>query len=339
LPYSRGTGIIKIQNEEEETNQAALLPIEKLKDIFFTSIFANKEEKKTDDYLFSYMLGLIGLTTGMRNSEIASVKKEDIQYIKSERTFIVKVFNQKTAYYNKEKTDKYRKIPLHPFVVKILKYFLQTRNNNEYLFGVPKTDDETQKTDGYLHYRKPHKAIFEIYKRIKQKEQFENNGELLESLIIDKEALEKEMKEKNVSFYSLRHTFNTMCVFYRYNDTNTERSDDLIDYFMGHNSGSKMRANYSHINNVDNKTFINDYGKFVFDVLNKYIFSNEEDDKRLEDYVGIFVDKKWNENKNLLDKDGKMTIEAVFDNILTPLLNKEKKQKEDFEEDDIFTSI
>jgi integrase len=335
LPYSRGTGIIKI-SKEEETNQPALLPIEKLKDIFSASIFFNKGEKKTDDYLFSYMLALIGLTTGMRESEIGRIKKDDIQYIKSEKVYILKVFNSKTSYYNKERSEKYRKIPLHLFVVKMLKLFLQTRENTEYIFGVPKVDDDTQKTDGYLHYRKPRKAIIEVYKHIKQKENFKETGKILESLIIEKQALEKEMREKNIVFYSLRHTFNTLCVLYRYNDTNTERSDDLIDYFMGHNSGSKMRANYSHINNVDNKTFVNNYGKFVFDVLNKYIFSNEEEDKKLEDYIDKEINVLWAENKHLLDKDGKISIEEVFDNILNPLLNKGRNKEN---EDDTFISV
>jgi integrase len=283
------------------------------------------------------MLSLIGLTTGMRDSEIGRIKKDDIQYIKSEKAFILRVFNNKTSYYNKEKSEEYRKIPLHPFVVKMLKIFLQTRDNSEYIFGVPKTDDETQKTDGYLHYRKPRKAIIELYKRIKHKENFEETGKILESFIIDKKELEKEMKEKNIVFYSLRHTFNTMCVLYRYKDTNTERGDDLIDYFMGHKISNKMRANYSHINIVDNKTFVNDYGKFIIDMLNTYIFSNEEEDQKLENYIDIFGKVLWEENKHLLNEEGKIPIEVIFNNILNPLLNKGRNNKND--DDDFFTSV
>jgi integrase len=333
LPYIKGTGIIRIQNGEK-SKKPALLPIEKLKDIFSVSVSVNKEEKKTDD-LFSYVLGIIGLTTGMRDSEIGRIKKDDIQYIKSEKAFILKVFNNKTSYYNKEKSEEYRKIPLHPFVVKMLKIFLQTRDTTEYLFGVPKTDDETQKADGYLHYRKPRKAIIELYRRIKYKENFEATGKILESFIIDNEALEKEMKEKNIVFYSLRHTFNTLCVLYRYKDSNTERSDDLIDYFMGHKISNKMRANYSHINNVDNKIFVNDYGKFVIDMLNEYIFSNEED-KKVEDYIDTFGKDLWEANKHLLNEEGKMPIEVAFNNVLTPLLHRGRNENED---DDTFTSV
>jgi integrase len=333
LPYIRGTGIIKIPNGEK-SKQPGLLPVDKLKDIFVN--FFIDDKKKVDDLLFSYMLGIIGLTTGMRDSEIGRIKKSDITYIKSEKSYILRVYNNKTAYYNKEKLEEYRKIPLHPFVVKTLKYFLQT-SDNEYIFGVPKLDDETQKTDGYLHYRKPRKAIVELYKRIKVKEKFEETGKVLESFIVDKDELEKEMKEKNITFYSLRHTFNTLCVLHRHKDTNTERSDDLINYFMGHKISNKMRANYSHINNVDNKTFVNDYGAFIIDMLDKYIFSTDDEKKKVENYIDTFSKELWEKNKHLLNKDGKMPIEEVYNKMLPLLLNNGRNKEND--DDDFFTSV
>jgi integrase len=116
LPYSKGTGILKISKEEKaNSKKPALLPTEYLKNIFSNTFIDNG--KRDEDILFTYLLAMIGLTTGMRDSEIGRIKREDIKYIKSENAYYVKVFNHKTDYHNNNETDEYRKITLHPFIV------------------------------------------------------------------------------------------------------------------------------------------------------------------------------------------------------------------------------
>jgi hypothetical protein len=130
-----------------------------------------------------------------------------------------------------------------------------------------------------------------------------------------------------------------LCVLYRHNDTDLNRNDDLIDYFTGHNSGSKMRQNYTQINKADNKTFYNNYGKFVIDMLNKFIFTSKKENEAFENYVGKFVDKKFEENRDLLDKDGKIDFEDGMNKIIKPLIDTLRTKKSTIDDDDFFTSV
>jgi integrase len=241
LPYSTGGGSIRITAQEKaEARKPEILPIEKLKNCF------DYESKD----LFPYLLAMIGLTTGMRNSEIARIKKEDLIYLESENIYLLKAYNNKTKFYNKTETDEYRKIPLHPFVAKNIIEFAKNKNQDDYLFG-----DE----NGNIHQKKFHRAIIQFYKSVNNM-----NGK--------SKDISKELQEKVISFYSFRHTFNTLCVLYRFNDISTERTDDIIDYFTGHKISNKMRANYTHINKIDNDIFYQNYGKFVIEVLDKFVF-------------------------------------------------------------------
>jgi integrase len=243
LPYSAGTGMLRITAKEKiEAKKPEILPIEKLKNCF---------DYQSDD-LYSYLLAMIGLTTGMRNSEIGRIKLQDI--IIENNNFILKAYNHKIKFFNTKETDEYRKIPLHPFVVKYLKKFIEDKNPNDYLFG----DEE-----GALHYKKTYKALIQLYKQITK------------PLYLSDAEIKKDLKEKNIKYYSFRHTFNTLCVLYRFNDSNIDRTDDIIDYFTGHKISNKMRANYTHINKVDNDIFYQNYGKFVIEVLDKFVFADE----------------------------------------------------------------
>ncbi len=118
------------------------------------------------------------------------------------------------------------RFPLHPFVTKYLMKFLESKKDDEYLFG---------DSNGKLHQKKAQRAIIQFYNMITH-----TTGK--------KKDVSKELQDKVISFYSFRHTFKTMCVLFRYNDVTTERTDDIIDYFMRHKISNKMRANYSHIN-------------------------------------------------------------------------------------------
>jgi integrase len=244
LPYSTGGGSIRITAQEKaQARKPNLLPIEKLKHCF---------DYEVKD-LFPYLLAMIGLTTGMRNSEIGRIKKEDLMYLESENIYLLKAYNNKTKFYNTTETDEYRKIPLHPFVAKYLIEFAKSKNQDDYLFG-----DE----NGNIHQKKFHREIIQFYKNI-------NN------MTSKSKDISKELQDKVISFYSFRHTFNTLCVLYRFNDSNIDRTDDIIDYFTGHKISNKMRANYTHINKVDNDIFYQNYEKFVIEVLDKFVFADE----------------------------------------------------------------
>jgi hypothetical protein len=141
------------------------------------------------------------------------------------------------------------------------------------------------------------------------------------------ENIKNEMKEKRIVFYSLRHTFNTMCVLYKYNDTDLTRSDSIINYFMGHKMVSKMMENYTHINKVDNKTFYNNYGKFVIDMLDNFIFRSEEYNEKIKNYVNAFMEKKLEENNDLLNEEGNIDFEKGIQKILKPLIDTLREKK------------
>jgi integrase len=305
------------------------------------------KKRRGENLFFDYVLALVGLTTGMRNEEIGNIKKGDIKYVIEDNYFYLKVYNHKTEYYNVEETDEYRKIPLHHYVIEVLKEYIKEKEiteNETYLFGTPKLNEDTNAIEGVLPYRKTHRAIRLLYKAIKCKEIITeigigNENERVKELL--DENIDKEMGEKNITFYSLRHTFNTMCVLFRYNDTDTERSDDIIDFFMGHKIDNKMRANYTQINKVDKHTFYNNYGKFVIEMLERFIFGNEGEKQELENYADNFAIEKWEENKHLLNEDGKMDYEIVVKNLLNPLiqsLRQKKELKDESGKDEVFLS-
>jgi integrase len=337
LPYSKGGGMIQPPpNEEENSKKPNPLPTDNLKGIFETTI---KTTDKRENTLLYYTLSLIGLTTGMRDSEIGRIKTTDIIYVKNDNYFYLKAYNHKTEYYNKKETDKYRKIPLHPFVMGMLKHYIEKKKigKNDYLFGTPKINEDTKKIDGYLHQSKAHKAIIFLYRNIKFRENL-NDGKVIEIPPVEK--LEKEMSEKRIVFYSLRHTFNTLCVLYRHNDTDITRSDNIIDYFMGHKMASKMMENYTHINKVDNKTFYDNYGKFIIGMLDKFIFTTKEDQKKneaLENYTDKFLEARKGE---LLNEDGKVDYEIAI-KAIEEMINtlRPKKATDENDDNDFFTTI
>jgi integrase len=337
LPYDKGGGII--HTTDEESKKPDIIPNKNLKGIFQIPI-----EKKDgrENTLLCYMLSLLGLTTGMRDSEIGRIKRSDILYSKNGNYHFLKAYNHKTAHHNKKETDKYRKIPLHPFVVEKLKEYIDEKKTgkDDYLFGVSKLNEDTKKYDGYLHQSKTHRAIVWLYKEIKFREYVNENGLNFKNLKLDTEMTEKEMSKKRIVFYSLRHTFITLCGLYSKNDNGIISKGDMTDYFTGHNSGSKMRANYTHMNSVDDKTFYDNYGHFVIDMLDKFIFKSEEEEKKLEDYIGKFINKKLEENKKLLDEDRNIEKEKFEENILTPLVDTLRpKKQEPANEDNYFESV
>jgi len=106
----------------------------------------------------------------------------------------------------------------------------------------------------------------ELYRRIKIRKTLQETGSLTEALqSANNKGLEREMKEKNITFYSLRHTFQTLLAT-KYKDQTL-----LIDYFMGHKPQQKMLGNYLHINELSPSAFWNEYGKLLIEFQEQFI--------------------------------------------------------------------
>jgi integrase len=325
LPYVKGAGSLKLTKEDHKktkSNQGSLLPTKYLKGIFNKTLF--------DDDFYSYMLSVIGLCCGLRNSEIGRIRVGDIKYIKSRDAFYVYVFNEKTDYYNTDELAEYRKIPLHPFIIDIIKTYLKTQRKEkwDFLFGRGKLNEETNQIEGELYFKKAKAAIVSFYKRIKIIESLQETGKAVE---IDMEKLEAEMskKNKNVIFYSFRHTFETML--------GTIYPDAVLlnNYFMGHKPQDKMLANYLHINEVDNETFWDQYGKKLIDFQDQF-FSKGSTllHSRLKKFMG-----KENFEEYVLDAKF-FSVENVNDlnASVKPLFSK-KIEDIEINEDSFFESV
>ena len=94
----------------------------------------------------------------------------------------------------------------------------------------------------------------------------------------EKSALHEELKEmkdaaKGISFYSFRKTFRTMLGL----------KNDLAEYYIGHKLGSDAKTIYIQVNSLDNKLFVEEYAQPVIDMLNKYVFFNDDELKLLSE--------------------------------------------------------
>jgi integrase len=336
LPYGKGLGSV-LTNENNETERYPL-PVEYIGNLFPLDT-NNFVPGRDNEKLYYYLLGMIGLTTGMRNSEIARIQKQDIYRIKDTEIFILKVYNNKTEYYHQNKTDQYRKIPLHPFVVKLLKFYITEKEKEatifptSFLFGKPVFKDG-KIIDGILYNYTFDRAIKELYERILIKQKYAKTGKGLEAFIIDDTELEYEMKKNHITFYSLRHTFITICATYKGLDV--DNTDDIINYFTGHKIDSAMRARYTHINKIEDNIFYDNYGVFVFNVLTKFIFFSDEERQTIKQQRLEKIREVMNQNEHLF-KDGRITDDEFHEKIIKPLLNKEVK--EEIETDDVFETI
>jgi hypothetical protein len=126
------------------------------------------------------------------------------------------------------------------------------------------------------------------------------------------------MTKKNVVFYSLRHTFETML------GIKYPQYTLLIDYFMGHKPQASMLANYLHINQVDNETFFKEYGKKIIDFQDQFIYKESE---VLNDYLKKMVDEKL--------VNGRISGNDIF-SIVNSLIPKNETSKK---EDSFFESV
>jgi len=274
----------------------------------------------------------------MRNSEIARIKRKDIKHIKDTGIYILKAYNHKTEYYNTE-NEEYRKIPLHPFVVSFLKFYIKEKEEtnkitiypDSYLFGRPKTNKDGEIIDGILHPKTFDRAIKDLYRHILMKQRYKETGKLDEVVKIDEDELIEAMKKHHITYYSLRHTFHTLCVLFR--GLKGDETDDLINYFTGHKIDDAIRANYTHINKIDDRIFYNDYGKFVIGMLNKYIFLSEEERQAKKESIKNRFEKVKSENPHLLNDNGEINKDMFIEKFFNKGVETENVG------DDIFESI
>jgi len=269
LPYTKGTALLRITGKQIK-DDAEIFPIDKLKGIYphrrlidpvvliqfinpmdvassYNSMNAKERKLILNDYIFPFTLGVLSLNTGLRNSEISRIKREDFIGVKEKETFLLKVWNKKTDYFNKTSESKYRKIPLHPYTIEAVKIFINKKEelfgpiqNSDFLFGKAVIDKDTKEADGYMHYDHYDRTVLLILKLIKHKDNFSDffstKDELIKTMK-DIKGLHQELKEmrdagKGISFYSFRKTFRTMLGL----------NNDLAEYYMGHKLGDNSKT-------------------------------------------------------------------------------------------------
>jgi integrase len=230
----------------------------------------------------------------LRDSEIARIKRKDFRYNKELDLYILQVHNPKTDSFNIAGSE-YRKFPVHNFIANKIKKYIKMKESlntfeesekkielDDYLFGKAKTNKHTKKVDGQLEARNFSKAIVWLYGKIRSEKILQNEG-YIEAISRTKEDTEKDLKIFNethiekIVFYSCRHTFQTLLA------TKYKGQSILIDYFAGHKPQQIMLANYLHINQLDDNTFFNEYGKYLIDFQNDiFSFSQENNETPLD---------------------------------------------------------
>ena len=164
------------------------------------------------------LLCLLMATTGLRNSEIFMLKKENI--VKIRRTSFLKVENSRIGEEGLKTESSKRKVPIPAITLQAL---------NEYI--------AENKIIDYLFYSGRDTIYYNMFGFAKN---------LFGALC---GYNEQELKDKNFDFYSFRHFYKTML-------THSNIKDAVVEYFMGHAINvSKMDENYTHIEDLDDEFF------------------------------------------------------------------------------------
>ena len=160
-----------------------------------------------------YLIHMIAATTGLRNSEIRTLKVNDFEVINGINFIYVKGTKTENAL---------RKVPIHNFVYNKIQEYIKLNNNNGYIF-------------------------------IKKNGQIFSNNEISKMISIVgtrlgyvKNELYDDLKEKNITFHSWRHLYSTIMY------GSGSISADWIEYFMGHKQMG-IKGVYTHLNNVIGK--------------------------------------------------------------------------------------
>ncbi|MDR0452632.1 MAG: hypothetical protein LBH15_06270 [Treponema sp.] len=281
LPYSVGTGRLRKPQEEEARNKGNFLPVEKLRSVipFCVTLYRNKILKSFD----SVLLLSLAMVSGGRCKEILSVKVSDIKWVPREKTHLLFIYNKKTERFLSDKDEKFRKIPLHPFVVEMILEHIQSAGlgKESYLFS-KKGRGESPRLDWSFSKKAITYLLIALQIREAAREGGASPAETLKSfrgILEDKEKMEaiREYSEKNnFHFYSFRHTLITLMGLEKIHP-------DFNDYFSGHKPEARIRDNYTHINTVNTELFCREYGKLYLDMIEKYFFpSHDGEDNELE---------------------------------------------------------
>lgn len=147
--------------------------VQPIRDMEMVEAFKDYLKQKNER---DYIMFMVGITTGLRISDILALKVKDVRDEKIRR--------------NEKKTDKRRRTPISPELRKALTPYIEGKDDNEYLiksrqrdqYGKEKAIDRTQayriikeaadavgfkedcgthtlrKTFGYMHYKKYHNA-------------------------------------------------------------------------------------------------------------------------------------------------------------------------------------
>jgi hypothetical protein len=307
LPYSPGSGKVKVNSKKKR----GLLPTEYLDQIFSLHI------KSLDiEGMYFYLVCAITLCFGLRNSELARIKREDVKYVKKCDAYYIKVWNHKTEFHNKTEAEGYRKMPLHKFLIDALMLYCKIKNiqKNDYIFGSIDKNGEPQ-----LPQKISDKAIKIFYTQICIKRALPNseikiipvdNAEYDNRVKENEDSIANEMKEKNIVFYSFRDTFESLLGIQNPSQTL------LIDYFMGHKPEQEMLANYLNINGVDNEKFFFNFGNHLLKYQEQFL-PNDETIKNALQVENII--------KDFTDSEGKIDNEGILNYWNTLIRNIPKK--------------
>ena len=368
VPYRPKEALLYKTDQDKaraEKNQVDILPTDKLQGILLflwertcIKILKGQTSRKPD--LMAYtLIAFLGLSCGLRNSEIGRIKVGDIHRIKEiEDAFFIRIWNVKTKNFHKGKGDAFRKVPIHPYIAQYLHTFIieRRKKRDDYLFGNP----DTGRAKESLNAKWYRNAIDELFEALKAVEKL-RAGDIRGAYNIegtDTGTLFRERKgEKNIDFYSLRHTLHTLFV------ARHDEKGMLVDYFCGHKPEAEMRANYTHINQIDNVTFWKEYGRHlvgvqeIFVTTGKKYSGNEKDDefrKRFFAYKMYYIkDLGLDEYGTRLRWPGPNSpelfqgffenwIHHVEEGIPYQYPQKDEKRKDaglEWENDDVFTAV
>jgi len=286
LPYSEGNGYLRAESKPRNPLPARFTA--HLEGIIAMPVyyrFLTKEPPKNGKYPYTaepYLVAVLGLLCGMRNSEIARLKRSDIKQVAGiEGAYYIKCLNEKTKQHHRADGERYRKLPIHPVILDLLIDYINTNKigPDDYIFGSPKMKDG--EIDGHMNPRRNAKALRELYSQLKAKEAIETTGNITGLLAagFNSDTLKSEIKKDRISFYSLRHTFETLFEMKHKGDT------ILNNYFMSHKPTQAMLGNYLHINKVGDTIFWDEYGKHMIEFQEWFI--HKHDEKPVINFEGI----------------------------------------------------
>lgn len=247
-PFTKNLDFRFNLTESESKKRVHILPIFEtlavLMDTEIWKLYKTKEDIKTQKianqkhYKKYRLLCLLMATCGLRNAEIFMLRKENI--IKIRRTYFLNIVNSHIEAQGLKTRNAKRKIPIPEITLQALNEYIKENEITDYLFY---TDSKT------IHYN-----MFGFAKN---------------QLGAHCGYTEKELKEKNIDFYSLRHFYKTLL-------TRSHIKDDIIEYFLGHSVNIRnMSENYNNREDLDD-IFFEENGLQVIEYIDKQFHKVKE---------------------------------------------------------------